>query len=260
MTGAERAASIVAVVAFAMSATALYEYARDVAGFTAVTAAGMPIIIDALVLVAGQISLDRHSDGHRSGLAGVVFWSAIAVSVAANYAHAVPAITPTGVAEAVGGCFAALPPLALAGSYELVVRERRRRANANDPVDVTALDTAKDIRSSSELIGTSGGAITATVGNGHRPVPPDGDQPARPAADRGRVDMPEVVAAYLAGETGRSIHDGQLTAVVATELGVSTRTARRRLRKLREAHTSADTDTYANVDSASSADVARVRS
>jgi hypothetical protein len=109
------AVSIVAAVA----AFASYRHMRAVAlehGEDAITAAALPLSVDGLIVAASMTMLaDRRAGRGRGGLSYLMLALGACASLAANMLHAEPSIA----ARIIAGW----PPLALLGSYELLMRQ-----------------------------------------------------------------------------------------------------------------------------------------
>ncbi|WP_041939455.1 MULTISPECIES: DUF2637 domain-containing protein [Frankia] len=136
---AERAIRITTVVAVAtvavVAAFVSYRHMRGVAiahGEDAMTAAVLPFSVDGLIVAASMAMLaDRRAGRDRSWLAYLLLALGACASLVANVLHAEPTFT----ARIIAGW----PPLALLGSYELLMRQIHpagRRA-AGDPVTTT---------------------------------------------------------------------------------------------------------------------------
>lgn len=86
----ERGGAAVAAVAAAMSYYALVDYAVTIGAFPLVAALGLPLLLDGALLVAAGVALQRSQDRVRHWFASLAFTFFVAISAAANYAHAVP--------------------------------------------------------------------------------------------------------------------------------------------------------------------------
>ncbi|WP_241840129.1 DUF2637 domain-containing protein [Frankia sp. CcI49] len=139
----ERAIRITTVIAVATVATVAafvsYRHMRGVAlqyGEDPMTATVLPFSVDGLIVAASMAMLgDRRAGRRRSWLSGGLLAAGACASLAANVLHADPTIS----ARVIAGW----PPLALLGSYELLMRQihpdRRLAAPpAQAPADPTA--------------------------------------------------------------------------------------------------------------------------
>ncbi|CUU56348.1 Protein of unknown function (DUF2637) [Parafrankia irregularis] len=139
----ERAIRITTVIAVATVATVAafvsYRHMRGVAlqyGEDPMTATVLPFSVDGLIVAASMAMLgDRRAGRRRSWLSGGLLAAGACASLAANVLHADPTIS----ARVIAGW----PPLALLGSYELLMRQihpDRRLATppAQTPADPTA--------------------------------------------------------------------------------------------------------------------------
>ncbi|WP_154676825.1 DUF2637 domain-containing protein [Parafrankia discariae] len=133
---AERAIRITTVVAVATVAAVAgfvsYRHMRGVAlqyGEDAMTAAVLPFSVDGLIVAASMTMLaDRRAGRRRSWLSYTLLTLGACASLAANVLHA----EPTTAARIIAGW----PPLALLGSYELLMRQIHpagRRAARQQP-------------------------------------------------------------------------------------------------------------------------------
>ncbi|MCM3920814.1 DUF2637 domain-containing protein [Frankia sp. AiPs1] len=133
---AERAIRVTTVVAVAtvavVAAFVSYRHMRGVAiahGEDAMTAAVLPFSVDGLIVAASMAMLaDRRAGRNRSWLSYVLLALGACASLLANVLHAEPTFT----ARIIAGW----PPLALLGSYELLMRQIHPagRRSAGDPV------------------------------------------------------------------------------------------------------------------------------
>ncbi|WP_322762586.1 DUF2637 domain-containing protein [Frankia sp. Cr2] len=109
------AVTLVAAVAAFVS----YRHMRGVAvghGEDSMTAAVLPFSVDGLIVAASMTMLaDRRAGRRRSGLSYALLTLGACASLAANVLHAEPTLTARVIA--------AWPPLALLGSYELLMRQ-----------------------------------------------------------------------------------------------------------------------------------------
>ncbi len=130
---AERAIRITTVVAVAVVAAFVsYRHMRGVAmahGEDPMTAAVLPFSVDGLIVAASMAMLaERRAGRNRSWLSYVLLALGACASLLANVLHAEPTFT----ARIIAGW----PPLALLGSYELLMRQIHptARRSAEDPV------------------------------------------------------------------------------------------------------------------------------
>ncbi|KJE19410.1 Protein of unknown function (DUF2637) [Frankia torreyi] len=133
---AERAIRVTTVVAVAtvavVAAFVSYRHMRGVAiahGEDSMTAAVLPFSVDGLIVAASMAMLaDRRAGRNRSWLAYLLLALGACASLAANVLHAEPTVT----ARIIAGW----PPLALLGSYELLMRQIHPagRRTVGDPV------------------------------------------------------------------------------------------------------------------------------
>jgi hypothetical protein len=108
----------IAALAFLVSFEAISTYAVEVGAFPAGLRWCAPLLVDTFTVAAGLVILARSRDGVRAIYAWALVVTASSVSVALNVAHA-----PATLA---GRLVAALPPVALLASLELVMSEARR--------------------------------------------------------------------------------------------------------------------------------------
>ncbi|CAI7977547.1 conserved membrane hypothetical protein [Frankia sp. Hr75.2] len=186
---AERAIRITTVIAVATVAAVAgfvsYRHMRGVAlqyGEDAMTSAVLPFSVDGLIVAASMTMLaDRRAGRRRSWLSYTLLMLGACASLAANVLHA----EPTTAARIIAGW----PPLALLGSYELLMRQihptsrrtARQQAAAAAPADVPAVDPQAD-----------GPAAGGQPGGG-QPVPAPGSIPPQ------RQRMPAVGGDFPAG-------------------------------------------------------------
>ncbi len=130
---AERAIRITTVVAVTtVAAFVSYRHMRGVAmahGEDPMTAAVLPFSVDGLIVAASMAMLaERRAGRNRSWLSYVLLALGACASLLANVLHAEPTFT----ARIIAGW----PPLALLGSYELLMRQIHptARRSAEDPV------------------------------------------------------------------------------------------------------------------------------
>lgn len=113
------ACALIAVVSFALSASAQIDYARHV-GVHPNLALALPVCLDALLLASGAALMMRRRDRRDAGMAAWIFWLAVAASVAVNALHGAPdAIEASAAAVALS----IIPPLSLTASVELAIAE-----------------------------------------------------------------------------------------------------------------------------------------
>ncbi|MCK9931285.1 DUF2637 domain-containing protein [Frankia sp. Mgl5] len=187
---AERAIRITTVIAVATVAAVAgfvsYRHMRGVAlqyGEDAMTSAVLPFSVDGLIVAASMTMLaDRRAGRRRSWLSYTLLMLGACASLAANVLHA----EPTTAARIIAGW----PPLALLGSYELLMRQihptsrrtaRQQAAAAAAPPDVPAVAPQAD-----------GPAAGGQPGGG-QPVPAPGSIPPQ------RQRMPAVGGDFPAG-------------------------------------------------------------
>ncbi|SQE00140.1 conserved membrane hypothetical protein [Parafrankia sp. Ea1.12] len=186
---AERAIRITTVIAVATVAAVAgfvsYRHMRGVAlqyGEDAMTSAVLPFSVDGLIVAASMTMLaDRRAGRRRSWLSYTLLMLGACASLAANVLHA----EPTTAARIIAGW----PPLALLGSYELLMRQihptsrrtARQQAAAAAPADVPTVDPQAD-----------GPAAGGQPGGG-QPVPAPGSIPPQ------RQRMPAVGGDFPAG-------------------------------------------------------------
>ncbi|WP_261557858.1 DUF2637 domain-containing protein [Frankia tisae] len=133
---AERAIRITTVVAVTtvavVAAFVSYRHMRGVAmahGEDSMTAAVLPFSVDGLIVAASMAMLaERRAGRNRSWLSYLLLALGACASLLANVLHAEPTVT----ARIIAGW----PPLALLGSYELLMRQIHptARRSADDPV------------------------------------------------------------------------------------------------------------------------------
>jgi hypothetical protein len=108
----------IAALAFLVSFEAISTYAVQVGAFPPGLRWAAPLLVDTFTVAAGLVILARSRDGERALYAWSLVVIASTVSVALNVAHAPSQLSARLVA--------ALPPVALLASLELVMSEARR--------------------------------------------------------------------------------------------------------------------------------------
>ena len=108
----------IAALAFLVSFEAISTYAVKVGAFPPGLRWAAPLLVDTFTVAAGLVILSRSRDGVRAVYAWSLVVIASTVSVALNVAHAPAQLSARLVA--------ALPPVALLASLELVMSEARR--------------------------------------------------------------------------------------------------------------------------------------
>jgi hypothetical protein len=108
----------IAALAFLVSFEAISTYAVQVGAFPPSLRWAAPLLVDTFTVAAGLVILARSRDGERALYAWSLVVIASSVSVALNVAHAPAQLSARLVA--------ALPPVALLASLELVMSEARR--------------------------------------------------------------------------------------------------------------------------------------
>jgi len=111
------AVTIVSLVAFAASYSHMFHLALE-AGEGELVARALPLSVDGLVLAATMALLSARGAGRDSG---ALPWLALLLGLGASLAANVAAAEPTPV----GRLVAAWPPVALALSFELLLRQTR---------------------------------------------------------------------------------------------------------------------------------------
>lgn len=119
----------IAAIAFVVSFDAIQSYAARVGAFPRWLAPAAPLLVDTFTLAATVTILLRSRAGVRAGYAWVLLAAGSGASIAINVAHA-PHTAPAMI-------MAALPPVALLASLELVMSEARR-ARARESADPAA--------------------------------------------------------------------------------------------------------------------------
>jgi hypothetical protein len=218
---AERAIRITTVVAVAtvavVAAFVSYRHMRGVAiahGEDSMTAAVLPFSVDGLIVAASMAMLaDRRAGRNRSWLSYVLLALGACASLLANVLHAEPTFT----ARIIAGW----PPLALLGSYELLMRQIHPagRRTVEDPVPTVlpippqrgptpTATTAAAVTAAA----VTAAAVTAAVATTATPPPalaPDAaDHPSRtdsrgpsPVADNDTVPGDTVPGDTVPGDT-----------------------------------------------------------
>ncbi|OHV42338.1 hypothetical protein CC117_12275 [Parafrankia colletiae] len=206
----DRAIRITTVVAVAtvaaVAAFVSYRHMRGVAllhGEDTVTATVLPFSVDGLIVAASMAMLaDRRAGRRRSWLSATLLAAGACASLAANVLHA----DPTATARIIAGW----PPLALLGSYELLMRQIHpaRRSSAATAATVTDAGTVEDAEALADA--GVGAAATESVPATTTAVVPVTAQaaPATPPADS--ADIPTGPAA--AAPAGAAAAHAQSTA------------------------------------------------
>ncbi|EIV92629.1 DUF2637 domain-containing protein [Frankia sp. QA3] len=175
---AERAIRVTTVVAVAtvavVAAFVSYRHMRGVAiahGEDPMTAAVLPFSVDGLIVAASMAMLaDRRAGRNRAWLPYVLLALGACASLVANVLHAEPTFT----ARIIAGW----PPLALLGSYELLMRQIHpaARRTADDPV-TTVLPIP--LQRGPTPAATATAAMTTTAAPPPAPAPDAADYPSR---------------------------------------------------------------------------------
>ncbi|WP_268258227.1 DUF2637 domain-containing protein [Parafrankia elaeagni] len=203
----DRAIRITTVVAVAtvaaVAAFVSYRHMRGVAllhGEDTVTATVLPFSVDGLIVAASMAMLaDRRAGRRRSWLSATLLAAGACASLAANVLHA----DPTATARIIAGW----PPLALLGSYELLMRQihpdRRTAATstaaeAADAADAGATADAEAVAAeavhatttTTTAVPVTAPAAAAAGSTGLAAAPPAAPPPASPAAEPGGPAAP----------------------------------------------------------------------
>ena len=211
----------IAVAGFALSANALTAVAADSQAVTPEMAWLVVVVVDGLLLAASAVGWARALDGERAWPAIITVAVTGAVSTAINVAHADGGLLAQGIA--------AIPPIALLTSLELVMAELRRSLTADTKADTKA-DTQADTRADIE------GGRGRGRGRGRKAVAGlDGRGRADMAAAIGRpsavtqVPAPPSGSAGMAGEFDRGLTavKGDVAAVKPVDRPRSRPTARK---------------------------------
>jgi hypothetical protein len=125
------------------------------------TATLIPLSVDGMV-VASSMTLLADSRAGRS--AGVLPWVLLAIASVASLGANVAVAEPT----ACGRVIAAWPSLALIGGYELLMRQVRHLAAAEDAAPAGGLDSAATVRRSARGRSTAQGSVPTGRGEGRR--------------------------------------------------------------------------------------------
>lgn len=243
LTGAATAGALgVAVVAFIGSFHALAGFAVEVGVATSGNAWTWPVVIDVTILVATAGLVARSLRARPTGYPSAVTFTFVALSVAVNAAHALDPLTGLP-RSAAAMSLAALLPIALAVCVHLVVLELHDLLTpAPDSAPASGWtagqqEAAPPHRPDQSSPGGAAHAVTAAPPADTQPdSAADPDSP--PAPDVRSGGHPDTVDALVAGHLsgGGQLADGLLTAAVAAALGVTDRTARRRLQPYRDGH------------------------
>ncbi len=195
-TWPERLVASAAVVGTLMSTSHLYAFAVDSGVYSPIEAAGLPLLVEVLMLALSRIALARTDRNERGGLAAFGFFALVAVAVAVNYARGNPDIVISDLGQAAEAVPAVLPPLSATLAYKVLQGERRARARH---LAIAAAEQTLPVTSPEE-VGPAGDAGDLPV-EGGRAALADGRPPA---AGEGR--RPVAVASALA--LGQANGDG----------------------------------------------------
>ncbi|MEX5633721.1 DUF2637 domain-containing protein [Parafrankia sp. FMc2] len=206
----DRAIRITTVVAVAtvaaVAAFVSYRHMRGVAllhGEDTVTATVLPFSVDGLIVAASMAMLaDRRAGRRRSWLSATLLAAGACASLAANVLHA----DPTATARIIAGW----PPLALLGSYELLMRQIHpaRRSSAATAETLTDAETVADAEAAADAgVGTAAAESAPATTTAVVPVTAQA-APATPPADSTGIPAGSAAAAAA----GAAAADAQSTA------------------------------------------------
>jgi hypothetical protein len=159
-------AAVIVAVSFVMSAGAVIDYAKAI-GVDHRLAIALPVCLEAVIVVAAAVRVARRLDElARSGLAGAMFFGAIAVSLAVNVAHG----GPDPIAAALSG----IPALSLPASLHLALEEWLRvrntpRTTRKAKKTPRTLNTASGISRKLDKPPAVEAAVSGPPANGHAP-------------------------------------------------------------------------------------------
>ena len=187
----------VGAASFALSYVALSEVSAEVGAVPGYMAWLVPIVIDGGIIAGSAVIWDQSRDSVRRQVFPFLFVAAlVVVSVVVNINHAADNLLAQGIA--------ALPPLALLGSLELVATQHRRR-------HLIALAAEQK---------TARDAPAATGTPARTPEPAetvDADTGSRPSEDVPAADEPKV-AAPSAGDKAAPARKPSVAATAAGEM------------------------------------------
>jgi len=179
---------VVPAVAAAMSFDALSDFACDLRAYQGLACKGVPIALDGAIFVAAEAKIRREADNaDRSGLAALVYFGGIAITVVANMGHTAYALTgqtwPGPLTFVAAIAVAAVPPLAFPLSFAIWGQERKARAEkaavagkaaeearlreerraASPRAPLPRRTPAKDLREGQETVALPADTTTATA-------------------------------------------------------------------------------------------------